>query len=625
MFAALSALGELFSSQWNVVLGIGLAFLLLQVVLSLRLYLRTRQQARVLERLSRDFERGGRGRGSLRSLPKNFSWLRWVLAIFPAKGAARSGNFTRDDVLNELDARIASNSDYLLLQRLGIMAPLLGVILTVVGFYWLKVDESDEQSLQSILLSVTPLVTGVGAGAALALVNQVLLHFVGGRVEKLRMLARMWFDTVIWRNLQLDSSAATAKAVAAIEQFTRSITDSAERHDASSGRLEGSTAAMQNAATLFQETMTSFNAEIKEILRALSELRNVAAVSASALEELIPVGKRAVANLDVSVAAFRTTIDREFAAAAQLHDHSSKVLAESIQHIGDSTQLLKSSSDEVKQTAQSNAVVFERMDDALRQHFVPGIQQFFEAMPALTDQVAVWRNVASALSDNVNAVAGELNKLATGILPSVTSACDGVDRRIGQSVAEHGKQVESIGSSTIQLRETADRILAGNAALNALLNECVQFADRAVAIQETLTDTAQGLAGAGNHLQRTIESYVVPTQRAAHETATSFAQSAEQLTDFIEHGLGPTLEQLAMLRETLAGLEDAVNSVKEVSHAGDNIDRLTEALIQVGDITDGIATLPTQIREVLEQNADHNASLAKSRGGLSSWILRRPR
>jgi hypothetical protein len=75
----------------------------------------------------------------------------------------------------------------------------------------------------------------------------------------------------------------------------------------------------------------------------------------------------------------------------------------------------------------------------------------------------------------------------------------------------------------------------------------------------------------------------------------------------------------------LVGLEETVNSVKEVSHAGDNIDRLTEALVQVGDITDGIATLPAQIRDVLEQSADHNASLVKSRGGLSSWLPGRPR
>ena len=108
------------------------------------------------------------------------------MSNFPADTTNPPGNFTREDVLQELDTRIASNGDYLLLQRMGVMAPLLGVVLTVVGFYWLKVGD-EEQSLQSILLAVTPLVSGVGTGAVLALINQVLLHIAGRRAESLRM------------------------------------------------------------------------------------------------------------------------------------------------------------------------------------------------------------------------------------------------------------------------------------------------------------------------------------------------------------------------------------------------------------------------------------------------------
>ncbi len=44
----------------------------------------------------------------------------------------------------ELDARIASDGGYLLLQRMGVMAPLLGVVLTVAGaqLFYLQVPRA---------------------------------------------------------------------------------------------------------------------------------------------------------------------------------------------------------------------------------------------------------------------------------------------------------------------------------------------------------------------------------------------------------------------------------------------------------------------------------------------------
>jgi hypothetical protein len=212
---------ELFSSQWIVVGSIGFVFFLVQLVLSLSFCARMRRQERIIRRLCRDREKGGSGRGDRRDVPRSFAWLQWVNSNFPVSGAPPSNNFTREDVLSELDTRIASNGGYLLLQRMGVMAPLLGVVLTVVGFYWLKVGDGDE-SLQSIMSAVAPLVSGVGTGAVLALINQGLLHMAGRRVESLRMTARTWFDTVIWSRANFDTQGSAGKAVQAMERLMRS-------------------------------------------------------------------------------------------------------------------------------------------------------------------------------------------------------------------------------------------------------------------------------------------------------------------------------------------------------------------------------------------------------------------
>lgn len=352
-------------SHWAIVVIVAVAFLVLQLALSLRVYLRTRRQDRLLGRLCRELDRGGDGRRNPRDLPWDFPWLHWALTAFPADEGAPPGVFTRDEALHELDTRIASQPSYLLLQRMGIMAPLLGVVLTVIGFYWLEIDQSGEQSLQTILVAVTPLVAGVGAGAVLALINQALLQVVGGRLERLRMTARTWFDEAIWRYVGVDAQTATVKAIAAIDKFVSSVRASADRHTASSDRIDATSASLKHAAAQFEDVVRSFHGEIKGIPQALCVLRDATTASARALEELLPLGQRAAANLDVSVAAFRTTIDREFTDAARLQAQASKSLANSVQQIGAATEALGASAVQLTEAAATNAASFRQIDESL--------------------------------------------------------------------------------------------------------------------------------------------------------------------------------------------------------------------------------------------------------------------
>jgi hypothetical protein len=365
VFSQLLSGAEQLSGHWAVVVGVGAAFLLVQLALSLRIYFRAWRQERMLDQLYEDLAHGGEGRGeagrrSRDDGPRGFPWLRWVLSVFPAGATSAPGNFTREQVLHELDTRIASDSSYLLLQRMGIMAPLLGVVLTVVGFYWLKIDESGEQSLQTILKAVTPLVSGVGAGAVLALLNQALLQIVGGKMEQLRMTARAWFDAAIWRHVGVNAASTTAEAslqaVAALEKLSRQVALTSDRHKTSTAQIEAATASMKLAAAQFEEVVRAFHGEIKGMPQALCVLRDATAASASALQELLPVGARAVSNLDVSVAAFRSTVDREFTEAAKLQYRAGKALAASIQQIVEATETLSATSAALREASQPDLI-----------------------------------------------------------------------------------------------------------------------------------------------------------------------------------------------------------------------------------------------------------------------------
>lgn len=322
------------SDHWAVVIGVSVVFFVVQTILSMKLYAQAWDQDRLLRQLRREFDEGETGRPAAGEPVDDFPWLEWVLTAFPARGENRPpANFSRDTTLHELDTRIASDWSYLMLQRMGVMAPLLGVVLTVIGFYWLEVDGASEQSLQTILGSVTPLISGVGAGAMLALLNQFLLQGVGGRLERLRMTARTWFDAVIWPSVALESPAHETNTVHSIETFASILVAAAHQHAESSKQIKASTASLQQAAAQFEQVVGAVHEEIKGVPASLAIIRDASAASAEALHDMIPVGARAVANLDVSVAAFRTTIDHEFAEAAKIHLDASKSLDSAVDQI----------------------------------------------------------------------------------------------------------------------------------------------------------------------------------------------------------------------------------------------------------------------------------------------------
>jgi hypothetical protein len=529
------------SSHLFVVLCTGLAFLAVQLVLSIRFYVRTRRQEKILERLYHDFKTP---RVDSKVAPTQFGssgWPSWVLANFATESASAPCNFTRDDALQELDARIASNGDYLLLQRLGVMAPLLGVVLTVIGFFWLEIRE-EEQSLQTILLAVAPLVSGVGTGAILALINQALLHIAGYRAESVRTAARKWFDAAIWSQVDRNARVAAGQAGSAMDQLTTSLGDACARYSQSAAHIGESTSSMSQAASQFQQFVHAFSAEMQGIPDALREVRSASAASADALQELIQIGNRAVANLDVSVAAFRTTIDREFTAAARLQHQSSQVAAQSAQQLDAATQRIQSGSRLYQETAQANRSSFEQLDESMRVHVMAGNQRFRDSIEALSGQVSAFDQEVATLKSVVETVASELHAMVSDLTPTIAL-----------------------------LRDTK-------------------------AVHETLAQAASNLTFAGNQLRQSTSSNAATSHRALDEVSTSLVELTKHFSQFVSTGLDPATRRLAMLHDTLAEFEAAVDAHNDFDDDDD-----------------------------LMQSPDDDDAETSSRGRFMAWLTRRPR
>ncbi|MEQ9379229.1 MAG: hypothetical protein RJP95_00055, partial [Pirellulales bacterium] len=84
MFILFAADSEaFFSSHWPFVVGVGLVFLSVQLIVCARFFHQIRNYEQTLLQLNRDFATGGDGRTHPERSSRNFPWLTWVNLNFP--------------------------------------------------------------------------------------------------------------------------------------------------------------------------------------------------------------------------------------------------------------------------------------------------------------------------------------------------------------------------------------------------------------------------------------------------------------------------------------------------------------------------------------------------------------
>jgi len=609
-----------FSSHWAVVLVVALLFFSLQVALALRISWSLRRQERCLGRLCRDLADGGDGRPAANTLSDSFAWLEWVLTIFAAKTATPPGSYTRDSVLQELDTRLASNSSYLLLQRMGVMAPLLGVILTVAGFWYLRVDDSGEMGLQDILFAVTPLVSGVGAGAVLALVNQGLLHGAGQRIESLRMAARTWFDMAIWNSVGLDSQAATVSAISAVERMAAAISGIAEQHADCAVRLKASTSDINDSAREFRGAVQNFGGQIQGVPQVLAELNGALQASSAALDNLIQIGTRAVANLDVSVAAFRTTIDQEFANAAKLQQQSTQQLADAAGHVQTTTEIMKVSAQGLHTTVDSSKESFRSLIEAIEGRLLAEQKQFQTVTQRMSTRLEALIGHLETHAGKVTETANEFHSVFGHFAPAVTSFRAAVEHHFRPSAALYQQHVVSVSETVEQLKASTSSLNQRTAAAQAMLERQREVSEAAGRTQHQLAGAVENLAVVVAHLHKVVESRVAPSNDILHDAANTLAASTTQLSSFINGGLGQATMRLSDFDDTLSRLEGSLVELQRFSRSPDDIDRLAESLTRVSEAGDAIADLPQRVREILEQITIEQGNHLTARGRIMNWF-----
>lgn len=607
---------------------IGLAFLLLQLYTCVRFWSRMNRHERELSNLISDKDNGGDGR-DIDAFVGDIPWLKWVDENFPRNSTAPA-NYTRDDVLKELDTQIGADGNYLLLQRAGVMAPLLGVIITVVGFILLLPESegmTEELAMSDILYMVTPLVAGVGIGAALAFINQWLLHMVGVRVEVVRDAARTWFDAAIWRDLGLDVQAATVKAITAMQRMGRAVLKSSLQQEENAKALRKSIAKIYQSSDTFQQTYEAFGQELGELPSTLAELTDTARAAVDTLGSLIPVGERAVLGMDVSVSAFTEAVERQFVEAAKTHQGTIEGIAESVGRINESTMQLKVSSSDLQETVNAHTNAFKNLNRSLQKQVLPAHEGFLAAISKFSGQAD---GLLDRLDNLHSEVIGSIEKM-TSLAPNASEAVtrfagsaeafsDAVNHSFKAAADEHRENTDRLAESVGGLEKSAEGLNQGSAAVEDLLKLHMELGRELEATGGSLREAIGQLSETGVALRRSMESEVAPSQRSMQAAADSFSGSAQQLAAFVEQGLDPVTERLTKMDGTLANLANTVEAIQDFANVRQDIDHLSQALSQAATVADAIASLPDQIRTVLEgvAEAQRQQAMANSKGGLRS-------
>jgi chromosome segregation ATPase len=226
-----------------------------------------------------------------------------------------------------------------------------------------------------------------------------------------------------------------------------------------------------------------------------------------------------------------------------------------------------------------------------------------QALHVLQDAMAA---SARALQELIPAGARAVANLDVSVAAFRTT----IDKEFTEGVRLQHRSSKSLAAAMQQMVDSTDLLKGG--------------AEELKKGAETLSGSATGLENAGTRLRQTLEKDVAPSQRTMHDAAAGFEKSSAQLTEFIEHGLAPATHQLARLHETLAGMEAAVDSIKRFSQARGDVDRLTAALARSAEIAEALASLPEQIRSMLEQTAVRQAEISEARGR-KTWLGSRPR
>jgi methyl-accepting chemotaxis protein len=405
------------TSLHTVVLPVFCAFLAFQLYLFLSHRWAVIRHHKMLDTL---WQQGSAPERGLTQGRANRQWPGWVATRFH-DGAFNDGHYSRADVLADLEKWLEGHASYLFLQRMQIMAPLVGLLITVVGFFFLEPPTADSGDLKQILHSLMPLVLGVGTGATLALINQLLLHLASKGTDTLGTVACRWFDDCVWKHVQAKPHVA-ANGAEALQAMTETLQGSIEPFRGATASISHTSHALEVASGAVVGAAEQLGSQITVISDEMKGMQVTAKNVVNSVNGIVPAVEAVTADLAESVKMFKTVVQVQLGQAATRHQESAESFAHSVDQIRESAVQLNGQFGSFGQIVAAQATASQEWSRSLREEVLPAQRLFQQAGAQLVDATKDLAPGQRAFREAVDSMLGSANGLAEFVRNGVEPA-----------------------------------------------------------------------------------------------------------------------------------------------------------------------------------------------------------
>lgn len=486
----------------------------------------------------------------LPTLLAQHSWFRWVETTFPF-GQPSVGDLTREDAFEEFDRCLADDWRYTILQRLGISAPILGVVITALGFWTFEPPEK-LNSLTEILHAVIPLIAGVGIGAFLALINQALMWSVENCMGRLRTTARFWFDDSILKNTITAQHAGFSSTAATLAGVASSLQETSRQQKEGTHAIQAVAGLMEKTAREFGANLTTFVTELQGLPQYLPQLGHAVRDTVKNLHTILPETVKVADSFAKSVDAFSKTVDDTLSRVALHQQAAAMDLASLTRELHTAMSELQAGTSSIGPSIVALGTSAATFRETLESCLAPQAEFVHDAVARID---LTTTELAAQLTS--------LNSQLGHVVAHVSTAGETFQSLGVSSVAFRKIVEEQLGPAALQLHGTADSLISAVETTSQAASNLEQSTNR-------LATASEGQFDAANKLQTSIKASVIPAHTLLERACRHFDSTAETLTEHLDRfqkslqlTTTSTGDVLSLARHTADGLQSIVGTFHE--------------------------------------------------------------
>lgn len=463
----------------------------------------------------------------------------WIERILHPHSIAHDLSAARAISLDEIEGNLTPPS-YMLLQKTSVMSPLIGVILTSIGFLFIGTTElANRESNLSALIA--PLASGVAAGAALAMVGQILLQAAESKLEELRVLSRRVVDErwAVQVRSRKEPETQFIEATKGVEQATQNL---------------------DKSVATFAKLMSGFPQDVSGITERFDAMNELSRRTHTHLSEMTPKLAASLEAWHKAICDFQHLTDERLVKSVSSMESGAEVMFRASEGIQEFLVRLTRTASNFDAAMSHHESVVKQIDASFQEKLLP---QHEAASKHLLD-------LGIAATDALD----PLRRSATLIrnLLSVIEKSDSTVEHISSTVTSFHSAIEHqlIPSSTQYLATLGDL-----RALSTRLQSSLTEIERAVT---NVADSSEGQQQIGRDLASLIRDHVLPTVNVLQRATSTFDSSAQVLSE-VSDDLRESTERIRL------AVESELTGYKDVAKTSVAISQLTKQLETWIDLT----------------------------------------